>query len=73
MLTNPAASAIAFQMIGPPPLEVFTSRELQLIRRLNSPAKVQAWLTEMPYNWEKSGGTMRSFREVVRRNEAHCL
>jgi hypothetical protein len=27
----------------------------------------------MPYNWEKSGGTLRSFREVVRRNEAHCL
>jgi hypothetical protein len=27
----------------------------------------------MPYNWERAGGTMRSFREVVKRNEAHCL
>ena len=27
----------------------------------------------MPYRWEGSGGTMRSFREVLRRNEAHCL
>jgi hypothetical protein len=27
----------------------------------------------MPYNWERKGGTMRSFREVVKRNEAHCL
>jgi hypothetical protein len=27
----------------------------------------------MPYNWEKDGGTLRSFREVVKRNEAHCL
>ncbi len=27
----------------------------------------------MPYNWERSGGTMRSFREVLKRNEAHCL
>jgi hypothetical protein len=27
----------------------------------------------MPYNWEKSGGTLRSFREVLRRGEAHCL
>jgi hypothetical protein len=27
----------------------------------------------MPYNWELEGGTMRSFREVVKRNEAHCL
>jgi len=27
----------------------------------------------MPYNWERGGGTMRSFREVLKRNEAHCL
>jgi hypothetical protein len=27
----------------------------------------------MPYNWEKKGGTLRSFREVTRRNQAHCL
>ena len=60
-------------MTGPPPPEAFTSKEFRLIERLNTPAKVQAWLTGMPYNWERKGGTMRSFREVVRRNEAHCL
>src|SRR5678809_1551575 len=27
----------------------------------------------MPYNWERQGGTLRSFREVLKRNEAHCL
>src|SRR5258708_33066376 len=27
----------------------------------------------MPYNWERKGETMRSFREVVKRNQAHCL
>jgi len=27
----------------------------------------------MPYNWEPEGGTLRSFREVIKRNEAHCL
>src|SRR5258708_25768682 len=27
----------------------------------------------MPYNWERQGGRMRSFREVVKRNEGHCL
>ena len=27
----------------------------------------------MPYNWEREGGTLRSFREIVKRNEAHCL
>ena len=51
----------------------FTSREWTLIERLNSPARVQRWLTRMPYNWERQGGTMRSFREVVKRKEAHCL
>lgn len=27
----------------------------------------------MPYNWEREGDTMRSFREVASRNEVHCL
>jgi hypothetical protein len=53
--------------------EHFTAKERNLIQRLNTPARVQRWLTEMPYNWERQGGTMRSFREVVKRNEAHCL
>ena len=60
-------------MIGPPPREAFTAKELKLIQRLRTPAHVQRWLTSMPYNWERQGGTMRSFREVVKRNEAHCL
>src|SRR5436309_16118202 len=56
-----------------PGREAFTSKEWKLIKRLNTPAKVQRWLTSLPYNWERRGGTMRSFREVVKRNEAHCL
>ena len=60
-------------MSGPPPQQIFTHKEWRLIQRLNTPAKVQRWLTTMPYNWERDGGTMRSFREVVKRNQAHCL
>ena len=60
-------------MNTPPPRQAFTAKEWRLIQTLTTPAKVQAWLTAMPYNWERDGGTMRSFREVVRRNEAHCL
>ena len=56
-----------------PSREAFTAKEWQLIQRLNTPAKIQRWLTLMPYNWERDGGTMRSFREVVKRNHAHCL
>ena len=59
--------------MNPPPRAAFTAKEWSLIQRLNTPAKVQRWLTQMPYNWERQGGTMRSFREVVNRNEAHCL
>lgn len=51
----------------------FTKREWKLIQRLNTPAKVQRYLSRMPYNWEKNGGTLRSFREVTKRNNAHCL
>ena len=60
-------------MTGPPPRKTFTAKEWNLVQRLNTPAKVQRWLSLMPYNWERRGGTMRSFREVVKRNEAHCL
>jgi hypothetical protein len=56
-----------------PGRNTFTQKEWSLIRRLNTPVKVQHWLTSLPYNWERDGGTMRSFREVVKRNEAHCL
>ncbi|MEO8434173.1 MAG: hypothetical protein ABI596_04715 [Pyrinomonadaceae bacterium] len=56
-----------------PGREAFTNREWKLIQSLRTPAQVQRYLSAMPYNWERQGGTMRSFREVVKRNEAHCL
>jgi len=34
---------------------------------------VQHWLNELPYNQEKHGETLRSFRGVVRTGTAHCL
>ena len=56
-----------------PKQQDFTNAEWRLIERLDTPAKVQRFFTRMPYNWEKKGGTLRSFREVVKRKEAHCL
>src|SRR5260221_13892582 len=56
-----------------PAKKAFTAKEWKLIQRLRTPAQVQRWLTLTPYNWERQGGTMRSFREVVKRNEVHCL
>jgi hypothetical protein len=60
-------------MIVPPGKDAFTAREWRLIQSLREPAAVQRYFTRMPYNWERNGGTLRSFREVVKRGEAHCL
>jgi len=56
-----------------PDAKSFTTAEWKLIQRLNTPLKVQRFFSSLPYNWEKDGSTIRSFREVVKRNEAHCL
>ena len=60
-------------MDSKPPISDFTRAERRVIESLRTPAQVQRFLTAMPYNWERGGGTMRSFREVLKRNEAHCL
>jgi hypothetical protein len=60
-------------MINPPGRAAFSAREWRLVKTLREPAAVQRHFSQMPYNWELNGGTLRSFREVVKRNEAHCL
>ena len=51
----------------------FTEPERRLVRRLTTPAKVQAWLRGLPYNYEENGETLRTFRTVARLRTAHCL
>src|SRR5258706_13049135 len=68
-----AGICYCFYMDQRSPREAFTAKEWKLIQRLRTPAQVQRWLTLMPYNWERQGGTMRSFREVVKRTEVHAL
>jgi hypothetical protein len=60
-------------MKSKPSAQSFTKTEWKLIQSLDTPSKVQRFFSLMPYNWERDGGTLRSFRETVRRNEAHCL
>jgi len=60
-------------MILKPTLANFSRSERKVIASVRTPAQVQRFLTSMPYNWERNGGTLRSFREVLKRNEAHCL
>jgi hypothetical protein len=56
-----------------PALGAFTGAEQRVIRRLKTPAAVQHFLNELPYNKELSGETLRSFRGVIRHGTAHCL
>ena len=56
-----------------PGKEAFTKKEWQLIQSLRTPAQVQRYFSSLPYNWERNGGTLRSFREVLKAGEAHCL
>jgi hypothetical protein len=58
-----------------PPLSAFTPEERRIIRRLNTPLRVQRFLNALPYNVEPPPGraTLRSFRGIVRHGCAHCL
>jgi hypothetical protein len=53
----------------------FNAAERRVIRRLTTPAKVQAFLNALPYNTEPppDPATLRTFRGVVRTHTAHCL
>jgi hypothetical protein len=56
-----------------PPALPLTAAERRLVARLRTPAAVQDWLNDLPYNNEVGGETLRTFRGVVRRGTAHCL
>lgn len=58
---------------GAPARDRFTRREWQLIRRLSTPARTQAYLNALPYNTEPRGETLRSFRGVVQTGTSHCF
>jgi hypothetical protein len=56
-----------------PPSLALTRAERQVIDRLRTPLAVQQWLNALPYNTEKGGETLRSFRGVIDTGTAHCL
>src|SRR5207247_6631982 len=59
---------------GRQPPTAVTARERLLLERRRTPAAVQQYLNELPYNQEPHGrATLRSFRGVVREGCAHCL
>lgn len=54
--------------------EPFNARELAVLRRLTTPARVQRFLDhDIAYNKEPDGPTCRSPRRVLRDRTAHCM
>lgn len=50
-----------------------TSSELKILKRLNTPQKIQDYLDALPINYEKKGETCMSPRRVLREKKAHCI
>ena len=48
-------------------------REFAILKRLSTPAKIQAFLNTIPVNHEIGGETVLSVREVLRQRRAHCI
>jgi hypothetical protein len=68
----PSPSPVNSRRVAPPQVP-FSKAERALIARLDTPSKVQRWLNALPYNTERRGETLRSFRPVARLKTAHCL
>lgn len=58
---------------APPQRERFRPKEWRIIEACRTPERVQAFLRALPYNCEKKGETLRTFRGVVKHWSAHCL
>jgi len=50
-----------------------TGREYAVLRRLDSPKKIQDFLEGFPINFEPEGDTCLSPRRVLRERRAHCI
>jgi len=51
----------------------FTKKEESLVKKLNTPAKVQDFLNVLKFNFEKEGETLKSPLATLRAKNAHCL
>lgn len=55
-----------------PPFNL-TPREFTLLRKLDTPRKIQNFLESLPLNTEPEGDTCLSPRRVLREHRAHCI
>ncbi len=51
----------------------FTKKEVALMQKLNTPVKMQDFLSGLKFNFEEKGETLKSPVMVLRTQNAHCL
>lgn len=51
----------------------FTKEEVNFLKKLDTPIKVQDYLESIPFNHEEGGETCMSVRRVLLEKKAHCL
>lgn len=54
-------------------LQFLNHQEIRLLKKLNTPRKIQDYLVALPQNFESSGETCYSVRRVLREKKAHCI
>jgi len=54
-------------------MDAFTKEEITLLKRLNTPAKIQDYLNTLKPNFEEKGETLMSPQRVMREKKAHCM
>src|SRR5438046_10750582 len=50
-----------------------TGPEFAILKRLNTPQKIQLFVNAIPANHEIGGETILSVRQVLRQRRAHCI
>lgn len=50
-----------------------TKEELKILKKLNTPHKIQQFLNSLPKNFEENGDTCMSPRKVLREKKCHCI
>lgn len=52
---------------------MYNTQEEKILRKLNSPAKIQDFLNSLKINFEEKGETCMSPRRVLKYRKAHCM
>ncbi len=50
-----------------------SKKEITILKKLNTPVKIQDFLDTFPRNWEKNGDTCMSPRVVLKTKKMHCI